>query len=157
MTRDERLRASLVSVGLLAAVASPLLHGRDSFPLSTFPMFSRARPTELALDHVVLVGPEGHREPVPPALVFSREVLQTKVAVQRAVRRGRGPALALCREVAGRLASSPSPPAVGATVEVRTDRYHVLRYAEGDDTPLEQRVHARCPVIVAVPPPEDAT
>ena len=143
MTKREQLWGAFVSVTMLAAITSPLLDDEDGFPLSTFPMFSRARPDELSLDHVVLVAADGTTTPVPPGLVFSSEVLQTKVAIHRAVRGGRRAAERLCQRVAARLREEGHP---GAFVEIRTDRYRVLTYVDGDETPLVSRRHARCPV-----------
>lgn len=130
---------ALVSVAMLAAVASPLWHGRDSFPLSTFPMFSRARPAEVDIDHVVGIDAAGERRVLPPSLVMRGEVLQTKVAISRAIADKK--ARALCRAVAER--------ARGGTlvrIEVRTDRYTVARYFSGGREPARSRVHARCEV-----------
>ena len=141
MTTHEQIYGGMISALMLLAIASPLLEDEDGFPLSTFPMFSRARPGQLTLAHVVLVQ-DGTSEPVPPGLVFSSEVLQTKVAIARAVRGGRRAALELCREVAARLHESHTT----GTVEVRTDRYHVLTYVDGDETPMKSHIHARCPV-----------
>jgi hypothetical protein len=129
---------AIVSVAMLAAVASPLWHGVDSFPLSTFPMFSKARPAEVDIDHVVAVDAQGNRWALPPSLVMRGEVLQTKVAITEAIRGRR--ARDLCRDVAARL----EDPAV-VSVEVRSDRYRVSEYF-ANRKPIESRVHARCKV-----------
>lgn len=95
---------------MLTAVAWPLTRdplAGDSFPLSTYPMFATPRKdARLRMAYVIAVGPEARRRHVPPELVASPEVMQTIVAVQRAV--GRGEAGLLCRRVAGRLAGRAS-------------------------------------------------
>lgn len=147
MTSRDRIYGGIVSALTLLAVASPLIDDEDGFPLSTFPMFSKARPEELTLAHVVLVDGD-RREPIAPGLVFSSEVLQTKVAIARAVRGGPKAALELCQKVAARLRAGGR--ARGA-VEVRTDRFHVLTYVDGDETPMKTHLHARCDVAGTSP------
>ena len=139
--RAMKIWGTAVSLLLLAATASPLIHGRDSFPLSTFPMFSKARPPIVDIDHVIGIGADGSEEVVPPSLVMRGEVLQTKVAITQAIANRR--AKLLCREVASRLAGLDR---AVVRVEVRSDRYRVSGYFAGDRRPLETRVHARCRV-----------
>lgn len=130
---------AIVSVVMLAAVAAPLVHGVDSFPLSTFPMFSKARPPEVDIDHVVAVDATGKEWALPPSLVMRGEVLQTKVAITQAIRSRR--ARELCREVAARVNDSAV-----VKVEVRSDRYRVRDYFSSGRKPLASRLHARCKV-----------
>lgn len=144
----ERAYGYVVSVLLLGAMLYPLQTEpkRDSFPLSTFPMFSKSRPAFIALDHVVGIGTDGKRtEPIPPEVVFSSEVLQTKVAIRNTVRRGRRASRALCTEVRKRVAAMPDLSWVD-WVEVRTDRYQVAGYFTGAREPVWSRKHARCRV-----------
>ncbi len=147
MNRRDRIHGGLVSALMLVAIASPLIDDVDGFPLSTFPMFSKARPEELTLAHVVLVDGD-RREPVAPGLVFSSEVLQTKVAIARAVSGGPKAASDLCQKVAARLRAEGHG---RGSVEVRTDRYHVLTYVEGNEAPIKSKLHARCDVAGAMP------
>jgi hypothetical protein len=138
-----RPAALLVSTVVLGAILWPMLRDPpiDSFPLSTYPMFSRHRPKVIALDHVVGVRADGSREVIPPGTVASREVLQTKVLIRDTVRRGPRAALALCREVAARVSAADFH-----RIEIRHDAYRVLPYFEGDRAPVKSRVHARCKV-----------
>jgi hypothetical protein len=138
-----RPSALLVGIAVLGAMSWPMFRDppTDSFPLSTYPMFSRHRPTVVALDHVVGVRTDGRREVIPPGTVASREVLQTKVLIRDTVRRGRKATMQLCRQVATRVSASEFE-----KVEIRHDAYRVLPYFDGDRKPVKSRVHARCAV-----------
>ena len=139
-----RAWAYSVSLALVGAVLWPLQQNKpeDSFPLSTYPMFSRKRPTELSLDHVVAVS-AARQEAVPPKLVASGEVLQAKATITQKLRRGRRGAEDLCRQVADRLRGEEDWRWANH-VEVRSDRYLVLGYFSGAKKPIWSRVHARC-------------
>lgn len=143
----QRVWAYGVSLALVGAVLWPLQQQRpkDSFPLSTYPMFSRKRPTEVSIDHVVGVGPGGRQEAIPPDLVASGEVLQAKITISQKLRRGRRGAEELCEQVAARLAGR-SAYAWVERVEVRSDRYLVVGYFTGARKPVWSRRHAQCAV-----------
>lgn len=142
-----RAWAYLVSLALIGAVLWPLQQNepKDSFPLSIYPMFSKARPTEASIDHVVAVATDGRQQAVPPHLVASGEVLQAKVAISHTLERGRRGAEELCRKVAAALVDQPDW-SWAERVEVRSDRYLVLGYFSGARKPVWSRVHARCPL-----------
>jgi hypothetical protein len=148
----DRVYAYVLSALLLGAVAYPLLPtslfpwaATDGFPLSTYPMFSRKRPTVVSIDHVVAIDSAGTARVVPPSVITSGEVMQAKVLISDTVRRGRRAARQLCIAVAERIRSDASWAGV-VTVEVRRDRFDVARYFAVDTKPLRSRVHARCPV-----------
>ena len=115
----------------------------DSYPLSTYPMFAKPKPDIVTVNHIVALDAEGERRIVPPAVVGRGEVMQTRVALRRAVRQGGRAARALCREVAARLAEDEAW-ASAARVEVRTDRFEVATYFESRQPIEGGRVHARC-------------
>lgn len=148
----ERVYAYSVSVALIGAVLWPTVRTPpvDSFPLSTLPMFSRKRPAEVLIDHVVAVNGEGVVTVVPPSLVAGSEVLQTKAAITYAVRRGPAASLKLCHTVAERLAKRDNW-THATRVEVRRDRYHVLKYFDGHNKPLKSLAFARCPIERTAP------
>jgi len=139
-----RAWAYLVSATLVGAVLWPLQKAKpkDDFPLSTYPMFSRKRPSEVSIDHVVAVAGE-RQEALPPDLVASGEVLQAKATITQKLRRGRRGAEELCRQVAERMAADEDY-AWADRIEVRSDRYLVLGYFSGARKPIWSRVHARC-------------
>ena len=72
-----RARAYLTSAVIAGAVAFLLLGvmHRDSFPVSTYPMFAAQRAAEVSIAHAVGVGPDGARWPLPPSAVANREVI----------------------------------------------------------------------------------
>jgi hypothetical protein len=141
MSRAAYLWGSAVSVTMLVAVASPLWHGEDDYPLSTYPMFSKARPAEIDIEHLVGVSADGRERKLPPSLVMRGEVLEAKVAISSAI--ARQEAAALCAAVAQR---APGFDPTLVRVEVRSDRYRVRSYFAGDRSPLASQVHARCRV-----------
>ena len=136
-----------VSVAVIAAVAWPVSWsaGEDSFPLSSYPMFSRKRDhAEVRLHYVV--GTAGERtEALPPALVANSEPMLAKVTVRRAVRAGRKRTRELCSEVAGRVATANDYDWVDR-VAVMTGVFDARSYILGDTEPLRERRRARCAV-----------
>ena len=130
----------LMTVALGAAIVSPVFRDRswDSFPISSFPMFSRGDlGTRVWMGHVILVDRDGKRRPAPPSVVGSPEPMVAKNLVENALARDEAPGL--CRRIAGRAPSDV------ATVEVVTSVFDTTRYF-ADPTPLERHVAASCNV-----------
>jgi hypothetical protein len=145
----ERVRAYAVSAAVLAAVLWPLGWGpiRDSFPLSSYPMFAHGRRSAL-LSAVYAVASDraGERRYVAPELVANREVLQARAVLDRAARGGRRGAMVLCQEVAGRIAQlSAGPFAAAVEVSIVRGRHDAGAYFDTGALGPEQ-VLARCPV-----------
>ena len=149
--RDSRnaMRAFVLVFGglLLAAATAPLFRplGEDSFPFSTYPMFSAELPRIVSVTHAVGVDAEGRRTPLDPLVASgNREVLQTQAILERAV--GSGRALAQCEEIGRRVLGDPDLAFVRA-VEIATDAYDVVAYFDSDSrAPIDRRVHMRCEV-----------
>jgi hypothetical protein len=128
----------LLTALLGAALLSPLVRQRDwdSFPISSFPMFSRSDlGTRVRIGHVVLVGVDGSRRPAPPSVIGSPEPMVAIKIVENAL--ARDEAHGLCVRIAGR-----APPGV-ATIEVVTSEFDTSRYFT-DPTPLERTVRSSC-------------
>lgn len=142
MTID-RARAYLISIAFVVAVAMPLSWSpdRDSFPPSTYPMFSGSRSAEADIPHAIAVTGDGERRVLPPGAVLNDEVIQAFETLRQAIADGPGATLALCRRIAAR-AGHPGD----ASVQIVTDRYHAVRYFEGAEEPLRSTVHASCQV-----------
>jgi len=141
----ERAWAYLVALSALGAVLWPLRSGaRDSFPLSTYPMFAKERGTPV-LFAVVATTREGKEQSIPAALVASGEVLQTKVLIQRTVERGRAAVRDLCERTAEKLAREPATEL--AAVEVVRRRYDPIAYFESGPRPIERELVFRCPIV----------
>ena len=130
----------LVTAALGAAILSPLVRDRswDSFPISSFPMFSRGDlGTRMRLGHVILVDREGKRRPASPSVVGTPEPMVAKNLVENAI--ARGEAGAFCERVAGRA------PADVVIVEVVTSVFDTQSYFS-DPTPVERNVIGSCSV-----------
>lgn len=137
-----------VSAAMLALVVWPALRTppRDSFPLSTYPMFSHGRRDPAALvERAVAVTADGRSRPVPPRLVGSDEVLQARALIARTVAQGGAPARALCRDIAARLAPAPAFSDV-VSLELRTDTFDAVAFFSGREDPIRSKLHARCKV-----------
>jgi len=146
-----RWGAYLVGLGLPLAVLSPLFSGAaDSFPLSTYPMFSHARgqPTLYA---VVASTPQGREQRLAPELVGSKEVLQTKVLIQRAVEGGEATMAELCRETAARVAAAALPGKPLGVAIIRRQYDPILYFVRGP-TPIAEETLFRCAVPRAIVP-----
>lgn len=146
-----RMLAYGVSALLLGLVLAPAFRepwAQDSFPLSTYPMFSQTRPREMRVAHAVAVRSDGERAPVPPQLVAgTSEVLQSMAVVRRALRQGERRQRRLCRRIARRVERTEVAELGGARrIELSVDRFDTVAYFEEAAEPLERRVFARCPV-----------
>jgi len=125
--------ALALALVLLSPLAFPV--GWDSYPISSYPMFSRGDLGDrLALTHAVHVDAEGRRRPVPPVHVGSAEPMIAMTMLARAVAEGR--AGDLCRAIAAR---GPE-----GTIEIAWSVYDTKAYFAGDRAPRENVVHARC-------------
>lgn len=128
----------------VAVLCSPLVRGQDSFPLSTYPMFSRARDVRARVAHVIARHADGSGTPVPPRVLGTAEIMQASQIARNAAK-DRGRAEDLCRRVAERIARDGDHHGVVA-IEVRTDDFDAIAYWEGDRAPRRTRIHARCGV-----------
>jgi len=130
---------------LCGATALPLLGAQtsDSFPISTYPMFAahRGQPT---FHRLVAVMEDGSRKTVPPELVASAEVLQTKVIITRAVKRGKKAMRRLCNEVAQNI-SRDAQFATAHTVQIEEVRFDSIRYFTEGTKPVSSKILGACP------------
>jgi len=142
-----RVRAYLISLALLAWVAVPLFRpaSADSFPHSTYPMFSHRRPEQLWLNQMVWVSPTGETTALPPRFVGTEEVMQAAATISRAVSSGPSAASSLCDEVA-RAVAEDTDLSEAVHVEIVSQLYNVIAYFSEGAAPIERRVRARCEV-----------
>jgi hypothetical protein len=138
----QRWRAwAAAGLAVVVVGAVPFVLDRDSFPLSTFPMFAADIDRTQSVDTAVAVGADGGVIRLTPAEIGGTAVVnQAASVVTTAIVGSR--AAELCATIAGRLAGESAP----VTVEVVTERYDAVRWFDGDRTPVERVVHARCPV-----------
>lgn len=130
----------LVTVLVLLALVSPALRDRDSFPLSTYPMYASARPQTVWFSTVVGVDDAGEEVRLSLQTVArTDDALVGQSRVASAIERG--VADELCAEVAER-----APEGV-ARVEVVVERHDVVDRAAGRDSSLDRDVRASCEVV----------
>lgn len=141
-----RAPALIFSVLVVAATLSPALREPpvDSFPLSTYPMFSSV-PKTAWLDVIVGFDAAGSEHRIPPQLVANIEVMQAAETIRRAVRQRRAPQL--CAEVAARVAVDPDFAHV-VRLEVQRRKLDPLTYftSPPNERLLDLRRRARCEV-----------
>jgi hypothetical protein len=138
-----------IAVAIVGVGVVPFALDRDSFPLSTFPMFAADIDRTQSVDTAVAVDAGGGVIRLTPAQIGGTTVVnQAASVVTTAIVGGR--AADLCTAIAGRLgdqAGTGTGPGAGpVAVEVVTERYDAVRWFDGDRTPVERVVHARCPV-----------
>ncbi len=141
--------AVLLTALVALAVLSPALLARgDDFPLSPFPMFSRAVAPVGGIDTVVGLTAAGHTVRLPPEIAAGTdEVIVAGSVVTRAVAEGPGALARLCGAAASRLASDPSPlHAEVVRVEIRSETYDAIAWFKGHRSPLSVEVRAGCRV-----------
>lgn len=140
----QRLRAwGAAGVVVIGLGVVPLVTERDSFPHSTYPMFSTRRGADTAVDTAVAVGSGGEvRRLDPERIAATDEVILAAANVSRHVRAGT--ADVLCTEIAERVSSSG--PADAVVIEVVTERFDAVAWFEDERAPLERIVHASCEV-----------
>ena len=137
-----RSLGALISIVVVIGVV-PLALDRDSFPLSTYPMFSTRRSSAEAVDTVVLVDATGTDHRLSPSQIAATdEIILATVTVSNAIRSER--ADLLCADVAARVRDDAAP---DVAVEVVTLRYDALDWYDGERTPIDRVVHARCQVV----------
>jgi hypothetical protein len=146
VTRFRRAPALLFSAAVVAATLWPALRDPpvDSFPLSTYPMFSTV-PESAWLDVIVGFDAAGMEHRIPPQLVANYEVMQAAQTIRLAVRRQRAPQL--CDEVAARVADDPDFAHV-VQLEVQRRKFDPLTYftSPPSERLLDLRRKARCRV-----------
>jgi hypothetical protein len=129
----------------VAAVLYPLSYerNRDSFPLSSYPMFARRQPTPTLVQYFLIAHAEGFRMSISPELVGSDEVLQAQATIRKAVRGGRRAVVALCDQVAARVAREAAfEPA--RSVRLIKGRYNAVDYLSGAEDAGSETVLLGC-------------
>ena len=120
---------------------------QDSFPLSTYPMFSQARPRSASVTSALAVGSDGSERAVPPSFVANAETMQALQTLRNAVSGGPEQARALCAAIARRLSESGDADfSAAAAVVLVTQTVDSIRYLAGEHAVQKRVLHARCPV-----------
>jgi len=140
-----RAWAYIVAVSAVVLVLSPVFRPsqRDSYPLSTYPMFSDDLGRTSALRTAVGVTANGQEVRLSPDLISGGyEPVRAYATVDASIANGDTPAL--CREIAERTAAGGSSDVVA--IEVVTEVHDVVGWFEGQKEPSQRIVHARCAV-----------
>ena len=141
-----RAAAYFVGLGTLLLVVLPGFGdpARDSYPLSTYPMFARQR-TRPTLFFAEGLDEQGRPTRLPPELVAGQEVMQAAVTVRRAARAGEPALERLCGTIAARAAEDTRYAALRAIALVRA-RFDPVRYFSEDPRPEERATIFQCAV-----------
>jgi hypothetical protein len=144
-----RLAAYAGLLAVLVAMVGPPLRDppRDSYPLSTYPMFSSDRGRVSLVATAVGIEADGTVRRLNPHLIAgSDEVMLSVQTATNAVRAGTDRSEQLCEQVAQRVAGSASHTEVDRIV-VRVEEHDAVSYfADGDRTPVRVDERASCEV-----------
>lgn len=138
----------VIVVAIVAVIGVvPLMLDRDSYPLSTYPMFSSRRTAIEPVHTAVLVDSEGEVTRLSPTQISGNdEVIIAAQLVYESI--GRDGGVLLCDDIARRIGEPPSP---SANIEIVTERYDAIAWYEGRRSPISRVVHASCGVPGADP------
>lgn len=144
-----RLHAYATSALLLGATAYPafLPPRQDGFPLSTYPMFTTAKPARVAVMSALALGDHEFEVTLAPSYVANAEAMQALSTLRKSVAAGRRSARELCEQIAARVAAKAEPELADARhVALVTQEHDSVRFLSGDTAPLSRKVHVRCRV-----------
>lgn len=144
---QRRLAYVVLGLVVVAMLGPPLRRPpRDSFPLSTYPMFAHHRGRISSVATVVGLTANGEVVRLSPELIAGTdEVMIAVETAANAVRRGRDASRHLCDQVASRVASADRPTITSVRVAVET--HDAIDYFSGDRPgPEHVAVHAECAV-----------
>ncbi|WP_148288487.1 hypothetical protein [Ilumatobacter nonamiensis] len=143
MSRRSR---SLVIVSVIAALFLPVLANRDSFPISTYPMYAGTRGTEVSFVTAQGIDADGSVVPLSLATIgASDDPLVVAGELRDVVRLDQ--ADSRCRVIAGRLGARGGDDFADVeAVELVTERHDTVASLRGEDSLRDRTVHARCGV-----------
>ena len=131
-----------MAVGVLVLAPAFGDPSSDSYPLSSYPMFSTDRPVRADLATVVGVTAAGEVVRLSPELIAGAdEPILAAATVSGSIRIGQSDRL--CAEVADRVRAAGLDVAEAV---VRTEHVDVVAHVADSADPLAVTLHARCPV-----------
>jgi hypothetical protein len=135
----QRWRAWTAAALVVVVGIVPVALDRDSFPLSTFPMFSAHIDRTQSIDAAEGLRADGTVIRLTPAQISGTTIVnQAASVVSSAIGENRAPEL--CDAVAARIGTDTD----AAAVEIVTERYDAVGWFDGQRTPVERIVHAHC-------------
>jgi hypothetical protein len=143
-----RLGGYVVGLGLVLLTALPVLGPahRDSFPLSTYPMFAR-RLESPTVYFVERVDKQGRGRRLTPEQVSGNEVMQSFRTIKKAVHAGPEAVDELCRSIGERLAKREKREKF-VHLRVVGARFEPVAYFTEDAPPEERTTEGSCRVRV---------
>jgi hypothetical protein len=142
--------AAVFSILVVCLVLSPIVQNwraipRDSFPLSYYPMFSKARSDQVRVTYLVGIDKQGRRYRISYRCAGTGGLNQVRKQILKRV--ADGDADQICRALAARVARKQSGPlAQVETVAIVTGQYRLSDYIGGQLTPTSLIIEASCPV-----------
>ena len=144
-TSELNKRRSVRAIGLAIVVVIgvlPVALDRDSYPLSTYPMFSSRRTAIEPVHTAVARGEDGSiRRLTPTQISGNDEVIIAAQLVFDSISRDGG--TVLCGDIARRMSTSSD---MIDTIEIVTEKYDAIDWYEGRRSPVSRVVHTSCPV-----------
>ena len=138
---------AFVSLVLSLATLSPLLTSpsNDSFPFSTYPMFSHRKSVpKLTLVQAFGVDADAKRSVLGPKITAgNEEVISALVTLKKGVAGSRDRKEAFCQTIAQRVVASGSKYAGVSKIELARSTFDTLRYFESSRVPTKtKRLHS---------------
>lgn len=131
------------TVVVVGVMLLPVVLDRDSFPLSTYPMYSRARTAEVTIPSAIGIdGSGGEHRLTLHVIGASDDPLIVAGELRTAIAQGR--ADDRCRAIADRAAESLVADLDLVRIEVVMERHDVVAQVAGEPSLLERTVHATC-------------
>jgi len=141
LTRRRRLVATSA---IVAALIAPVALDLDSFPLSTYPMYSRARSSESTLITARGITNDGATRQLTPTLIGdSDDPLVVVGRLRAALSAGRGDVR--CAEIATRVSGRDALADV-ASIEIVAERHDTVARTLDEGSLIEREVRATCEV-----------
>ncbi len=141
LSRRTRGVLTLAVIGVLVA---PVALDRDSFPLSTYPMYSSARGSESTLVTAYGIRADGSTRELTPTLIGdSDDPLVVVGRLRAALAAGRGDVR--CAEIAGRVEARSAHLDV-VVIEIVSERHDTVARTLGEDSLVEREVRSTCEV-----------
>lgn len=128
---------------VLLLLVYPVLFDRESHPLSTYPMYSRARIGESTIATAVGISADGEQLRLTPTLIGdSNDPLVVVGQLRADIREGR--ADERCETIAVRVSARENLDVV--TIEVVTERHDTVARVNDEPSLIDRSVHASCEV-----------